>query len=249
MNLATEARKFLRSTHNGVLSTHSSKVPGYPFGSVAPFVLDHAGQPIILISAIAEHTKNLIADPRLSLLVFSGEGDGKQDLQANSRLTLLGEAQIIAKEDADLKARYLRYLPQAAGYFDMHDFAFYRLHIQHARYIAGFGKMSWLTGEDISGASLLAAPNQLAGQESGIVEHMNEDHADSMLAYCQHVHQFAAQQAHMLGIDSDGFDLQAVDLAGNITVLRFDFEQPIHDAMSARLALVALSKACRQAPA
>lgn len=249
MNLATEARKFLRSTHSGVLSTHSSKVPGYPFGSVAPFVLDHAGQPIILISTIAEHTKNLIADPRLSLLVFSSEqGDGKQDLQANSRLTLIGEARIIEKDDADLKARYLRYLPQAAGYFDMHDFAFYRMHVQHARYIAGFGKMSWLTGEDISGAALLAAPNQLASQESGIVEHMNEDHGDSMIAYCQHVHQYPAQQAQMLGIDSDGFDVQATGVDGTTAVLRFDFQQPIYDAMSARLALVELSKASRPLP-
>ena len=125
MSLASEARQFLRATRSGVLSTFSSKFAGYPFGSVAPFVLDHSGQPIVLISTIAEHTKNIIANPKISLLVF----DGTEDLQASARLTLIGEAKQIDKDDENLRARYLRYFPQAAGYFDMHDFNFYRIEI------------------------------------------------------------------------------------------------------------------------
>lgn len=88
MTLAKEALQFLRSTHSGVLATLSVKFAGYPFGSIAPFVLDHSGQPIILISTIAEHTQNIIANPKVSLLVFAGD----DDLQANGRLTLMGEA-------------------------------------------------------------------------------------------------------------------------------------------------------------
>ena len=149
MSLATEARQFLRSTHSGILSTHSSKMPGYPYGSVAPFVLDQQARPVILISTIAEHTQNIIANPRLSLLVIA-ESSGRQDLQAGARLTLVGEAMRIDKEDADLKARYLRYLPQAAGYFAMHDFSFYYIQVLRARYIAGFGKMSWMTGKSLA---------------------------------------------------------------------------------------------------
>ncbi len=259
MSLATEARQFLRSTRSGMLSTHSSKMPGYPYGSVAPFVLDHQARPVILISTIAEHTQNIIADPRLSLLVIA-ESSGGQDLQAGARLTLVGEAKRIDKEDADLKARYLRYIPQAVGYFAMHDFSFYRIQVLRARYIAGFGKMSWMTGEElggeeISGKELVSedlnsgvpqtTPNKLESQEAGIVEHMNADHRDSLVAYCAHFHHATAEDAEMLGIDSDGFDVKATMPGNDIRILRFNFDQPVFDAMSARTALVAMSKATR----
>lgn len=144
--LAHEARQFLFSTRHAILSTHSMKYPGFPFGSVAPFVCNQQAEPVILISAIAEHTKNILENPKVSLLVFSGA----DDLQANARLTLMGEAVHCDKEDEDLRARYLRYLPQAAGYFDMHDFHFYRIQIEHVRYIAGFGRMGWFEGNALN---------------------------------------------------------------------------------------------------
>lgn len=234
MNLASEARQFLRSTHSGILSTLSSKFEGYPFGSVAPFVLGHDCQPVILISNIAEHTKNISLNPKVSLLVFAGS----DDLQANARLTLLGEAIKIEKNDADLRARYLRYLPQAASYFDMHDFAFYRINITHARYIGGFGKMSWLSSNDLFTVSM---DSPLATQETAIIEHMNTDHAQSLIAYCKHFHQVEATHAQMLGIDSDGFDVN-ISHGNHAKILRFDFDLPIHDAQSARAALVHMSQ-------
>lgn len=246
MSLAREARLFLRSSRSGILSTHSSKFDGYPFGSVAPFVLDHDGQPIILISTIAEHTKNIIANPKVSLLVFAGD----EDLQANSRLTLIGDATIIEKNDPDLRARYLRYLPQAASYFDMHDFSFYRIAIKQARYIAGFGKMSWIPAQEFTGTELTdnlatGVSGKLAGQEQGIVDHMNADHSDSLRAYCLHVHNINPVTATMLGLDSDGFDVSAITADDKNHILRFNFEAPVSDALSARTALVALSKAAK----
>jgi len=240
MNLNLEARKFLRSTRSGILSTHSARFEGYPFGSVAPFVLDHNCQPIILISNIAEHTKNIIINPKVSLLVFAGG----EDLQANARLTLLGEAVKIYKDvDADLRARYLRYLPQAASYFDMHDFSFYRIHIHQARYIGGFGKMSWLSDVDLL-SGITSTSSVLAGQETAIIEHMNADHTENLLNYCKHFHHIDAAHAHMLGIDCDGFDVSA-RIGDTSTLLRFDFEQQIHDAQSARAALVAMAKVAK----
>lgn len=240
MNLSLEARKFLRSTRSGILSTHSTRYEGYPFGSVAPFVLDHNCQPIILISNIAEHTKNIAANPKVSLLVFAGA----EDLQANARLTLLGEAVKIYKDDdADLRARYLRYLPQAASYFDMHDFSFYRIHIHQARYIGGFGKMSWLSEVDLF-SGITASASVLASQETAIIEHMNADHTENLLNYCRYFHHVDAEHAHMLGIDCDGFDVSA-RVGNTSTILRFDFEQPVHDAQSARAALVAMAKAAK----
>ncbi|MBM3350444.1 MAG: DUF2470 domain-containing protein [Betaproteobacteria bacterium] len=240
MNLAAEARRFLRSTHSGLLSTLSSKFDGYPFGSVAPFVLGHDCQPVILISSIAEHTKNIVSNAKVSLLVFAGA----EDLQANARLTLLGEAIKIEKNDADLKARYLRYLPQAASYFDMHDFAFYRINISQVRYIGGFGKMSWMSSSEL--LSLPPADNNLlAGQETSIIAHMNADHIDSLIAYCQYFHQINASTATMLGIDTDGFDVRVID-ADTTKIVRFEFDRPVQDAQSARVALVQMSKVAKR---
>ncbi len=241
MGLASEALQFLRTTQSCVLSTFSTKFPDYPFGSVAPFVLDHSGQPIILISTIAEHTKNIIANPKVSLLAFAG-GD---DLQANARLTIIGEALKINKVDVNLRSRYLRYFPQAESYFDTHDFHFYRIEIAQVRYIAGFGKMGWLAGNEISNKTL-TADSQLSNQETSIIDHMNADHAESLIAYCKHFHHIEATHAQMLGIDTDGFDVKLSIATEALTkIIRFNFDQPIHDAQSARHALVAMSKAVK----
>jgi len=240
MNLAKEALQFLRTTRSGMLSTLSVKFPGYPFGSVAPFVLDSGSQPIILVSTIAEHTHNIIANSKVSLLVFAGD----DDLQANARLTLIGHALKIDKTDVNLRARYLRYLPQAATYFDMHDFNFYRIEIAQARYIAGFGKMGWISGDSIS-ADKQSSESELASQETGIIEHMNADHTHSMITYSKHFHNINATHAEMLGIDSGGFDVKVGIKDSGTQILRFNFDQPIHDAQSARMALVAMSKTAK----
>ncbi len=237
-SLSIEAKKFLRTTRSGILSTHSTKFNGYPFGSVAPFVLDHDTQPVLLISSIAEHTKNIIANPKVSLLVFGGD----DDLQANARLTLLGEANKINIEDTNLRARYLRYFPQATSYFDMHDFAFYRIQIQQARYIGGFGKMNWMSSDEL--LTSIAPVSPLANQEADIIEHMNADHEDSLISYCKYFHEIEATHAQMVGIDCDGFDVAAMVNKHPIT-LRFNLEQQIYDAQSARVALVSLSKVAR----
>ncbi len=243
MNLAYSARQFLRSSHNGMLSTLSIKYAGYPFGSVAPFILDHLTQPIILISSIAEHTKNIMANPKVSLLVV----EGHDDVQASSRLTLIGEAIKINSPETnseyqDLQARYLRYFPQSTNYFATHDFAFYRIKTTHARFIAGFGKMGWVEGNELTGSELTSTPSILSKQEIGIIEHMNADHAHSMMAYCQHFHGINTVNTEMLGIDSEGFDVHATLPDNSTKRIRFTFNQPIVDAQSARVALVAMSK-------
>jgi putative heme iron utilization protein len=228
---ALEARKFLHSLHNGVLSTISARLSGYPFGSITPFVLDHEGNLLILISTIAEHTKNIQADQRVSLIAFDSNST---DMQASARLTLVGDA-TIAPKDAALRARYLRYFPQAENYFDMHDFQFYRIAVKQARYIGGFGNIHWIPGEE-----LLPPANQLAEQEAAILDHMNADHAENLRAYCRHLHGLEAENAAMIGIDTDGFDVTA-----DGKLLRFGFEEPVADAATARVALVALAKTCR----
>ena len=250
MNLAAEARQFLRSTRSGVLSSFSAKFSGYPFGSVMPFVLDHNCQPIVLISSIAEHTKNIITNPKVSLLVFQSNNlKSAEDLHANGRLTLIGEAVQIDKDDADLIARYCRYFPESIGYLAMHDFQFYRINIHQARYIAGFGKMGWLVGKELAGEEIVDLKSiektaTIAQLETSMIEHMNADHADSLLAYCQHFHSVKPSRVSIIGVDSDGFDIEAI-INDDTKVLRFTFESPIFDANSARMAFVELSKAAR----
>ena len=232
MSLAIEAQQFLFSTHKGILCTHSAKFEGYPFGSVAPFVLNHQGMPTILISTIAEHTKNIIQNSKVSLVVFSNE----DDLQANARLTLLGTAEQTDKNNVLMRERYLRYIPQATQYFDMHDFNFYTVYITHARYIAGFGKMGWVEGDSMNIPS-----NPLFIEEAGILEHMNADHVINLKTYCQYFHHTKTDLVEMIGIDSLGFDVRIDE----DVILRFNFDAPISNAQEARAALINMAKACR----
>ena len=229
--LGQEARLFVRNHQNGVLSTLSKRLDGFPFGSVSPYMLDHEGHPVILISTLAEHTKNIDADPRVSLIVHPCA----EDMQAAGRVTLVGRAERLP-DKAGFGARYLRYLPQAESYFAMHDFHFYRLRVEDVRFIGGFGKIHWIRPERYAPP---AAP-ALAAAEEGILAHMNADHAHNLREYCRHVHGVEVLDAAMVGIDCDGFDVRA-----DGHVLRVNFPEPVLDAEAAGAALVELAKQAR----
>ncbi len=231
MNNATEARKMLRAHRYGALSTLSKKFDGFPFGSITPYLVDHDGSLIILISGLAEHTKNILHDPRVSLITHDQHD---AHIQTQGRITLLGNAAHIA-DTATIGARYLRYFPEAASYFAMHDFAFYRITPVALRYIGGFGKIHWI---DIAQYSV--APYALITQETDIITHMNTDHADTMRGYCAQFHQRDVLDVAMLGIDCDGFDVRA-----DGELLRIEFAEAVMDAQQARGALVALATAAK----
>lgn len=233
MSHGEQARRHLRARRHGVLSTLSRKFPGYPFGSVAPFVLDAAAQPVILVSRLAEHTRNIEADPRVSLLVH----DAGEDVQVGARVTLVGEATRAAEDLETLRARYLSYFPDAGRLLALGDFSFYRIEPRQLRFIGGFGDIQWIAAE-----AYAPPPNRLAAEEAGILEHMNADHAHNLRAYCRHFHGRVVQEARMAGIDCDGFDVHA-----DHTWLRFDFERPVTDAAGGREALAAMARQCRAA--
>lgn len=230
MTPGEEARRFLRGQHDGMLATLSLKLGGYPFGSVVPHMLDQQGRPIILISALAEHTKNIQHDPRVSLLA----NEPAEDIQASARLTLVGDAARMADQDSP-KSRYLRYFPGAAQNLKLADFFFYRIEPRHIRFIGGFGAIHWVAPQEY-----VAPSNRLDEQEDGIVAHMNQDHAQSLRDYCHHYHGMQTLDAAMLGLDCDGFDVRA-----DSRVLRFDFSAPVLDATGARQALAAMAQECR----
>jgi len=176
------ARHLLRRRRYGVLSTTSQKFAGYPYGSFVDYVTDHMGRPVILISALAEHTRNIVHHPRVSLALH----DPGAQAQAMPRLALLGEAKLIGPDDAHhIRSRYLRYFPEAEPYLAL-DFAFYRIEPQHMRYIAGFAQATWVSATDF-----LALGSRLADAE------------ETLLQQIQY-----GQQSTLVGVDCDGCDVR-----------------------------------------
>ena len=233
MNEGIEARRYLRARRHGVLSTISRNFDGYPFGSVATYVLDHEARPVVLISRLAEHTRNIESDPRVSLLV----SDAGEDVQASARLTLIGDAARAVGDPGALHARYLKYRPDAQKLLTLGDFSWWTITPRALRFIGGFGDIRWITA-----ASYAPPPSHFAEQEHEILAHMNADHAHNLRDYCRHFHGKIVREAQVVGIDCDGFDVRA-----DGEWLRFEFEEPATDAKAARERLVAMAKQARAA--
>jgi heme iron utilization protein len=144
------ARTLLAAESVGVLSTLSVHRAGYPYGSVTPYALGPDGAPLLLLSGLAAHTKNLLADPRACL--FVGDRTAALDPQAGARISLLGRAApVAAAAEPDARARYLARWPQAAAYFRLADFALWQLTVEELRLIAGFGEIRWLPASALTG--------------------------------------------------------------------------------------------------
>lgn len=225
---AVAARQLLNHQSVGVLSTQSVDVEGYPFGSIAPYVLDYDGQPVMLISDIAQHTRNIKRNNKVSLTVFDRYSN---DPHASGRLTWIGDAKPVNPNDTEISRRYLRYFPSSESYFQAHDFSLYCIHLRRARFIGGFGQIFWVEAEDM----LLQNPFRQA--ELGIVKHMNEDHQKALRHYCQVLKRSDVQTVAMTGIDAEGFDLLA-----DGQKLRMDFDSPISTVEEARANLVKLAR-------
>lgn len=229
MTLGQDARRYLRAHRAGILSTLSARLGGYPFGSIVPFVLDRDCRPVILVSALAEHTKNLVADPRTSLIVH----DYAEDVQSGARLTLVGDAARLADDAA--QARYLRQFPAAQDLLALGDFSFWAIAPKRLLFIRGFGRIDWI---DV--AELAPPANSLAEAEAEIVAHMNADHTVALADYCRHYRGVTPVAVEMTGIDCDGFDVRA-----DGRLLRFEFPDAVTNAGKAREALVAMAREAR----
>jgi heme iron utilization protein len=219
------AREFFLRHSFGVLSTISIDFPGYPFGSVTPYCVDQQGRPIIYISHIAQHTKNIMSDSRVSLTIVEDDNQS-EDVQARGRVTCVADARPLDEAETLTSERYFRYFPSARQYEQTHDFSFFALETVRVRFIAGFGQIYW-----VEPGEFVAKNPFSTSQESQIIQHMNQDHADALRHYCD------GEVATMVGIDGHGFD---VITAGR--KVRFTFEKPIHNMAEARQALVAMAK-------
>ena len=232
---ASNARAWLLQSDTATLCTTSchAGLEGYPFGSVVPYALTAEGRPFILVAGIAAHTKNLRADPRASLFVRQTGGDG--DAQEGWRLTVMGRWSQVpsdAPDLAELHARYAERVPNASGYMATHNFAYWQMHtIERVRYIAGFGRITWIDGErvlrDPQGAGL-------ADAGPGAVAHMNADHAQNMVEMCTGLRGFTPERAEMVSLDRTGFVLRTT---GPDRLVYFSFGREI-DADGLRHAVV-----------
>lgn len=233
-----DAEALLRTRPHGVLCTLSKRADGAPFGSVAPYAVDRQGRPILLIATIAEHTRNVKADPRVSLLIH-GREDGN-DIQTKARLNVMGRAERVPEADvADSRARYLARLPEAVDYFRTHDFVFYRVSVGRLRYIGGFGRIFWLKPARYQ-ARIEGDP--VAAAAESILDHMNEDHRDTLGLYCRAFREVDPGTALMVGVDRWGFD---VDCRDPDVRLRFEFQRAA-TVDNLRPMVVAMAEAARR---
>jgi heme iron utilization protein len=171
---AERTRTLVAGQVDGTLSTVALDPAGFPFGSIVTFALDERGAPLVLMSTMAEHTRNLDADDRASLLVTEG-GDGAGRLAA-ARATLVGRVSRVA--DGDQEAATEAYLAVHPGAFwaRFPDFAVHRLEVEAIRYVRGFGEMSWVDPADYA----VAEADPVTPAEADIVAHVNDDHAEAL---------------------------------------------------------------------
>jgi putative heme iron utilization protein len=231
--IACAARALMRRAFKGSLASLDA-AGNYPYASLITLATDAPGAPTFLISKLARHTANLAKDARASIMV--DETGALADPLQGARLTVWGRAEPTAEEV--IRRRFLARHPEAAVYVDFPDFAFWRLKVEGAHYIGGFGRIFDLAPGDL--LLSLDGAEALIEAEPGIVAHMNEDHADALELYATALGDGEPGHWRMTGIDPEGFDIV---LGG--AARRIPFAQPVATPTEARTELVRLATEAR----
>ena len=239
---AERVKTLLSTERLGTLATHSVRQPGWPFASVMPYALAEDGSPLFLISGMAIHTQNALADPRVSLLVMQS-GAGSDPLGA-PRATLLGTVSKVDAPPPAMRAAYLERHPSAKHWIDFSDFSFFRLEVSDVYFVGGFGVMGWVDARDY----VSAQSDPLAGSAAHIIEHMNNDHGEALIAITRHFGGLAAQAATMVSCDRLGFVVRAQTAEG-MKGTRIPFPEPVASRDDARRVLVAMSREAKASEA
>lgn len=173
--------ELLHSQDTAALATHSAALPGYPLATSVPFATDEHHRPIVLISALAEHTRNLAANRKAGFLIARALGGGE-----TARISMLGEV-VPIHADARLVARYRRYHPEAERFLQLGDFSFHRFEPRRVLVVGGFAQAGWLDGK-----TLVEAPSLGGDLEASLLESPPP----------------LTDGAQLLGIDPFGMDLR-----------------------------------------
>jgi putative heme iron utilization protein len=228
---ARTARTLIRASDRGALGTLLPD--GAPYVSLVLTACAHDASPLVLISALAEHTKNLLRDPRGSLLLDATAG--LPNPLTGARVSIVGR--FAPDDDPALRARYVARHPQAAAYVDFHDFRLWRMTVERAHLVAGFGKIHWVESD-----ALLSAPAPaLVAAEPDILRHMNQDHAEAIALYAHELLGLHGDGWLMTGIDAEGIDLRR-----DGDTARLAFGTPIDGPEQARGVLATLAKQARR---
>ena len=229
------ARSLLRRSRQGALATLMAG-SGDPYCSLVNVASDADGAPVLLISRLAVHTRNIAGDNRVSLMLDErAEGDPLE----GARIMLAGRAeQAVGDDIAALRRRYLNAHPSAEAFVECKDFSFFKIRPSGAHLVAGFGRIVDLEPDqfltDISGAAALLAAEQ------GAIDHMNADHREATNLYATRLLGAEAADWCCTGCDPDGLDLQA----GGKT-LRLDFPERVTGPGELRKMLVRLAEEAR----
>jgi len=222
-----EARGLLRTIRSGALATLAKD--GAPYASLVSLATLPDGSPMLPLSTLAVHTQHLMADPRCSLLL---DGGGRGDPLTHPRLTVSARAvKATQAERKAWRARFLRRHPKAEIYVDFGDFSFWRLDLQGARMIGGFGRIDMLTANDL--VTDTAGAEALLEAEQRTTDQLNADHADALKLYATVLAGAPEGQWRVTGVDPDGIDLVCRD-----DTRRLDFPERVTDLAALRRQLV-----------
>lgn len=222
-----EARQLLRRARTGTLAT-LNRDDGIPYASLVNVATDIDGQPLILVSRLAWHTRNLQQDSRASVLVAEPPETG--DVLTGARVTIMGRFETIDAPWAS--RRYLARHPEAAIYAGFGDFGYWRLTPETIHAVAGFGRI-----ETLPPVEVFPVVEGFASLADSAIAHMNQDHPDAIRHYVTRLGGDPAANWTIQAIDPDG-----ADLSDGTQALRLGFPSPVMDAITLRKTLTSLTR-------
>jgi putative heme iron utilization protein len=228
------AKKLVREGRSAALAT---LMPGSgdPYCSLVNVATAADGAPLLLISRLAVHTRNILADARVSLMLDERKAG---DPLEGARVMLMGTAAVA--DDPDARRRYLARQPEAEMFAGFADFAVYRIALKAAHLVAGFGRIVDLAPQDM--LTEVADAEALLAAEPDILAHMNEDHADTCRLYATRLLGAADGPWRCVGCDPEGLELQ-----NGRAALRLDFPQRVTSSGVLRQVLKQLADRARAA--
>ena len=236
---AEEARTIAASTNTGTLATLTTD--GDPWASFLTYGL-LGGAPVLCVSNLAEHGRNLAADPRASISIVAPKRDA--DPLASGRVTLAGAVEEPTGEKrAAARDAHLSAVAAAKYYIDYSDFSLWVLRVRRVRWVGGYGRMDSVSGE----AYAAAAPDPVSPRSDGAIADLNGDHADALVAMAQALGGYPdTTAATCTGADRYGLDLRVVTPRG-VAYTRIGYATPIDSIDELRSATVELTHRARRA--
>lgn len=198
---AEEARTIAASTNTGTLA--SLTMTGDPWASFVTYGL-LGGAPVLCVSHLAEHGRNLAADPRASLAVVAPHGEA--DPLASPRITLAGVVENPVGDELEAaRAAHMAAVPAAKYYIDYSDFSIWVLRVHRVRWVGGYGRMDSAQAGDYADADA----DPLAPYARGAIEHLNVDHSPALREMARVLGGHPDTESAMCtGIDRYGLDLK-----------------------------------------